>query len=61
VPAVSVAPEEIAREKERLPRGWGRFGKPSDELAEISEPDESLLSSCVAINPERLLPREEQL
>ena len=49
---MSVTPEEIAREKDRLPRGWGRFGKSLDQLAEISEPDESLLSSCVALNPE---------
>jgi hypothetical protein len=46
------APEEIEREKDRLPRGWGRFGKSLDQLAEICEPDESLLSSCVALNPE---------
>ena len=49
---MSISEEEIAREKDRLPRGWGRFGKSLDELAEISEPGESLLSSCVAINPE---------
>jgi Bacterial PH domain len=49
---VSVTPEEIAREKDRLPRGWGRFGKSLDMLAEIGEADESLLSSCVALNPE---------
>jgi hypothetical protein len=49
---VTVAPEEIAREKDRFPRGWGRFGKSLDELEKISEADESLLSSCVAIKPE---------
>jgi len=49
---VTVSAEEIAREKDRLPRSWGRFGKSLDELEKISEPDESLLSSCVAINPE---------
>ena len=52
IAAVSISAEEIAREKDRLPRGWGRFGKSLDELAELSEPDESLISSCVAINPE---------
>jgi hypothetical protein len=48
---MAITPEEIAREKKRLPRGWGRFGKSLDRLAEISEPDESLLSSCVGLNP----------
>ena len=49
---MSVTQEEIAREKDRLPRGWGRFGKSIDEIAELSGPDESLLSTCVAINPD---------
>jgi PH (Pleckstrin Homology) domain-containing protein len=49
---VSVTPEEIAREKDRLPRGWGRFGKSLDHLTEVCDPDESLISSCVALNPE---------
>ena len=49
---MGVTVEEIAREKGRLPRGWGRFGKSLDHLAQISEPDESLLSSCVGLNPE---------
>jgi Bacterial PH domain len=49
---MAITAEEIAREKERLPRGWGRFGKSLDHLAEISEPDESLMSTCVALNPE---------
>jgi hypothetical protein len=49
---VSITPEEVEREKKRLPRGWGRFGKSLDHLAEISDGDESLLSSCVALNPE---------
>lgn len=48
---MAITPDEIAREKQRLPRGWGRFGKSLDRLAEISEPDESLLSSCVGLNP----------
>ena len=42
---------QIEREKDRLPRGWGRFGKALDQLAEISEPDESLLSTCIGVNP----------
>jgi hypothetical protein len=46
-----ITPEEVARERERLPRGWGRFGKAVDSLPEISDPDESLLSTCVALNP----------
>lgn len=49
---MGVTVEEIEREKGRLPRGWGRFGKSLDHLAQISEPDGSLLSSCVGLNPE---------
>ncbi len=48
---MAITSEEIAREKKRLPRGWGRFGKSLDRLAEISGPDESLLSSAVGLNP----------
>jgi hypothetical protein len=48
---MAITPEEIAREKKRLPRGWGRFGKSLDRQAEISEPGGSLLSSCVGLNP----------
>ena len=48
---MAITPEEIAREKKRLPRGWGRFGKSLDRLADISEPNETLLSSCVGLNP----------
>jgi hypothetical protein len=50
--AVAITAEEIEREKKALPFGWGRFGKALNRLAEISQPDESLLSSCVALNPE---------
>jgi hypothetical protein len=46
-----ITSEQIAREKARLPRGWGRFGKAIDYLAELSNPDETLLSTCVALNP----------
>lgn len=42
---------QIDREKDRLPRGWGRFGKAIEQLAEISDPDESLLSTCIGVNP----------
>ena len=47
-----ITTEQIEREKKTLPFGWGRFGKAYDHLAEISEPDESLLASCVALSPE---------
>jgi hypothetical protein len=46
-----ITAEETAREKGRLPRGWGRFGKSIDALVEVSEPDESLLAACVGLNP----------
>jgi hypothetical protein len=49
---VAITAEEIEREKKTLPFGWGRFGKAYDQLAEISEPDESLLAGGVALNPE---------
>jgi hypothetical protein len=48
---MAITPEEIAREKKRLPRGWGRVGKSLDRLEGISEPGETLLSSCVGLNP----------
>jgi hypothetical protein len=43
--------EETAREKDRLPRFWGRFGKSIDALAEFGEPDESLVAACIGLNP----------
>ncbi len=46
-----ITPDQIAQQKERLPRGWGRFGKAIDYLAEIGEPDEELLAACVTLNP----------
>jgi hypothetical protein len=49
--AVAIDSAQIEREKGRLPRGWGRFGKALDQLAEISDPDESLLSTCIGVNP----------
>jgi hypothetical protein len=49
---VTITPEEIEREKKTLPFGWGRYRKAYDQLAGISEPDESLLAAGVALNPE---------
>ncbi len=49
---MAITREEIEREKKTLPLGWGRFGKAYDQLAEISESDESLLAAGVALNPE---------
>ena len=49
---MAITAEEIEREKKALPFGWGRFGKAYDQLAEISEADESLLVAGVALNPE---------
>ena len=49
---MSVSVADIQREKDRLPRGWGRFGKALEQLAEICETEESLLSSCVTLNPQ---------
>ncbi len=49
---MAISREEIEREKQTLPFGWGRFGKAYDQLAEISEPDESLLAAAVALSPE---------
>ncbi len=50
--AVAITAEEIEQAKKTLPFGWGRFGKALDQLAELSEPDESLLAPCVGLNPE---------
>ncbi len=48
---MTITPEEIEREKKTLPFGWGRYGKAYDQLAGISEPDESLLAAGVAMQP----------
>jgi hypothetical protein len=48
---MTITTDQIAREKERLPRGWGRFGKSIDKLAELSGTDETLVCTCVALNP----------
>lgn len=44
-------PRRDRSREDRLPRGWGRFGKSIDALADASEPDETLLAACVGINP----------
>lgn len=49
---MAITVKEIEGAKKTLPFGWGRFGKALDQLIELSEPDESLLASCVALNPE---------
>jgi len=43
--------EEIARAKDTLPRGWGRFGKAIDHIAGQLADDEPLLAVVVAIDP----------
>lgn len=49
---MAITADEIEREKKTLPFGWGRFGKAIEALAEVSEPDESLLAAGVALNPD---------
>ena len=39
----------IEREKERLPFGWGRFGKALDRLGELLEPGEELEIASVGV------------
>lgn len=46
-----IAPEQTKQQKDRLPMGWGRFGKAIDYLAEASTDDETLLAACVTLNP----------
>jgi hypothetical protein len=46
-----ITADVTAREKDRLPRGWGRFGKAIDGLVPIAEPDETLLATCIGLNP----------
>jgi hypothetical protein len=48
---LAITPDQIERAKGTLPFGWGRFSKAIDRLEEISEPSESLIASCVALNP----------
>ena len=43
--------EEIARAKDTLPRGWGRFGKAIDHIVTELDDDEPLLAVVVAIDP----------
>jgi hypothetical protein len=49
---MAIDESQIQREKDRLPRGWGRFGKALSHVREVAQPDESLLSTCIGINPE---------
>lgn len=49
---MAITAEEIERERKTLPFGWGRFGKALERLAELSAPGESLIASCIALNPE---------
>jgi hypothetical protein len=44
--------EDIEREKKKLPWGWGRFGKALEYLLELAEPGETLISTCIGVNPE---------
>jgi hypothetical protein len=46
-----ITADATARERDRLPRGWGRFGKAIDGLVPIADPDETLLATCVGLNP----------
>jgi hypothetical protein len=46
-----ITPEQTRRQKDLLPRGWGRFGKAIDSLADVSDPDEQLIAACVTLNP----------
>ena len=41
----------VAREKDLLPLGWGRFGKSIEKLPELLDPEEELLAACVGLNP----------
>jgi hypothetical protein len=46
-----ITDEATAREKDRLPGGWGRFGKAIDRLPALTAEDETLLATCVGLNP----------
>jgi hypothetical protein len=46
-----ITTQQTAEQKDRLPMGWGRFGKAIDHLIEVSQPDEQLLAACVTLNP----------
>jgi hypothetical protein len=46
-----ITPEEIKREVDRLPFGTGRFAKSIEALVELSTPTESLVATCVGLNP----------
>ena len=46
-----ITQQQAAEQKDRLPTGWGRFGKAIDHLIQVSQPDEELLAACVTLNP----------
>ena len=46
-----ITPQQTAVQKDRLPTGWGRFGKAIDHLVEIAHPEEELLAVCITLNP----------
>ena len=46
-----ITQQQTAEQKDRLPTGWGRFGKAIDHLIQVSQPDEELLAACVTLNP----------
>lgn len=46
-----ITPDEIKRETGKLPFGTGRFAKSIEALAELSTPTESLLATCIGLNP----------
>lgn len=49
---MAITDEQVALGKDRLPRGWGRFGKAIEYLQQASAPDESLVATCIGINPD---------
>ena len=46
-----ITSEQTRRQKDLLPRGWGRFGKAIDSLTDVCNPDEELVAACVTLNP----------
>ena len=49
---MAITDTQIELGKDRLPRGWGRFGKALDYLEQASTPDESLVGTCIGVNPD---------
>jgi hypothetical protein len=48
---MTITDSEIELAKDRLPRGWGRFGKALERLKEISAEGESLIATCIGVHP----------